>query len=365
MTRDLTNIVRTSKRENPYVMIDHRPLNDMNLSWQAKGMLAYLLSKPDDWTVIIADLEKRATNGRDAVKSIMKELEQKGYIERRRIRDPKTGRFSHMETIVYEVPQEHLLNPQTENPLVDSSRENTTKAQLEPTNGFSTGGKSSAGKSAPTNNDLTKNDLSNNYIYARTPAAEPVDNSQQAASHRAFKPPLVDSIESTSVPSSNFSSLDEPAKAEVAAASETPPADPAPIADQSPKPKRQSKTVEQMRRMARNEYPAEFEQFWAMYPRKEAKADAYKAWQQAKQAFELTDEQLTKAAEAYAYDMQRQKTERRFIKLAGGWLRDGRVLDYLDGAATQSGGNDAAAMYERYMRVLSAIEDGEEGAKTS
>lgn len=88
------NIVRTSKRENPFVMIDHRPLNDDNLSWQAKGLLAYLLSKPDNWIVIVADLVKRATNGRDSVNSILKELEQKGYIERIKIRDRDWTIFS-------------------------------------------------------------------------------------------------------------------------------------------------------------------------------------------------------------------------------------------------------------------------------
>lgn len=155
------NIIRTSKRENPFVMIDHRPINNPELSWQAKGLLCYLLSKPDNWTVIIADLEQRATNGRDSVKSIMKELEQKGYLERTRVRDEVTGQFSHMETIVYEVPQEHLLNPQTENPLVDKKISEYAKGQLKPTNGFSTAGKPSAGKSTPNNIDLSNNDLSN------------------------------------------------------------------------------------------------------------------------------------------------------------------------------------------------------------
>lgn len=345
MARDVTNIVRTNKRDNPYVMIDHRPLNDPNLSWQAKGILAYLLSKPDDWTVVIADLEKRATNGRDSVKSIMKELERKGYIERRRIRDPETGRFSHMETIVYELPQEHLLNPQAENPLVDSSRANATKDQLKPTNGFSAGGETTAGKSAPTNNDLTKNDLSNNHIYARPDSTDPVDNLQEAPADRDFSPTLVDSDESTRVSSSIFSSKDEPTPGETSPT----------------KPKRKNRTLEQMRRLARNDYPPEFEAFWKKYPRKEAKADAYKAWQQGKEAFNLTDEQMIKAAEAYAFDMQRNETERRYVKLAGGWIREGRVLDYLNGNY-EPGGNDAAAMYERYMEVLNSINDDEKEA---
>lgn len=163
------NIVRTSKRENPFVMIDHRPLNDDNLSWQAKGLLAYLLSKPDNWTVIVADLVKRATNGRDSVNSILKELEQNGYVERIKIRDPETGRFSHQETIVYEVPQERLLQkasvkPETENPLLDKKRGENTKSQLETRNGFSVTGKPVSGKPDTNNIDLSNNDQNNNDL---------------------------------------------------------------------------------------------------------------------------------------------------------------------------------------------------------
>lgn len=39
------SIVRINKRDNPYVQIDHRVLEDTRLSWKAKGLLAYLLSK--------------------------------------------------------------------------------------------------------------------------------------------------------------------------------------------------------------------------------------------------------------------------------------------------------------------------------
>ena len=84
-------------------------LNDDNLSWQAKGLLAYLLAKPDDWKVIISDLEKRSANGRDSVQNILKELQKKGYVERIQHKEASTGRFTHVETVVYELPQERLL----------------------------------------------------------------------------------------------------------------------------------------------------------------------------------------------------------------------------------------------------------------
>lgn len=118
-------IIRTNKRENPYVMIDKYGLNDERLSWKAKGLLAYLLSKPDDWQVYERDLIKRATDGRDAVRTAMRELEAHGYLSRRQIRG-ENGSFGHMEYIVYERPiveeitedgkSVHVIEPQTENP---------------------------------------------------------------------------------------------------------------------------------------------------------------------------------------------------------------------------------------------------------
>ena len=56
-------IFRVAKnKDNPYVMIDKRPLENPSLSWKAKGVLAYLLSRPDDWEIILGDLIKRSTD---------------------------------------------------------------------------------------------------------------------------------------------------------------------------------------------------------------------------------------------------------------------------------------------------------------
>lgn len=129
-------IIRTNKRENPYVMIDKFGLNDDRLSWKAKGLLAYLLSKPDDWKIYERELIKRSTDGRDAVRTGLRELEKYGYMSRRQLRN-EDGSFSAMEYIVYERPieipdpeavngksvdgeQPQTENPSTENPLTEN-----------------------------------------------------------------------------------------------------------------------------------------------------------------------------------------------------------------------------------------------------
>lgn len=165
MSADKT-IIRTRKnRENPYVMIDKFGLNDERLSWKAKGLLAYLLSKPDDWTIRINDLIKRSKDGRDAVKAGLRELELYGYLSRHQHRD-ETGKFGDIEYIIYERPQ--LLDtkgviPQTENPSADSTTVNGKSVS-----GKTVNGKPANGKSTPTNkrkqlkNNSTNNELTNN-----------------------------------------------------------------------------------------------------------------------------------------------------------------------------------------------------------
>ena len=71
-------IIRTPNR-NRYTIISKVPLEDGRLSWKARGLLSYLLSKPDNWTVVVAHLVKEAPDGRDSVRAGLRELEDAGY----------------------------------------------------------------------------------------------------------------------------------------------------------------------------------------------------------------------------------------------------------------------------------------------
>jgi hypothetical protein len=122
-------IVRVSKRDSSYAIIDPFFLSDERLSWKAKGLLGYLLSKPSNWRVYVSDLIKRSKDGKDAVYSALRELEAAGYIERRQTRDPETQRITGYETVVFERPVEPLepespepdaASPLTENPDMEN-----------------------------------------------------------------------------------------------------------------------------------------------------------------------------------------------------------------------------------------------------
>lgn len=113
-TPEARTIIRTMKdRHNPYVMIRKTIFEEPNISWKAKGIIAYVLSRPDDWQIWVADLVKRSTDGRDAVYTGLKELKENGYLRESIYRD-QHGRISYREYVIYENPDDAPLDP--ENP---------------------------------------------------------------------------------------------------------------------------------------------------------------------------------------------------------------------------------------------------------
>jgi len=106
------SVIKREKRSTPFVQIDKRPLQNKELSWKAKGILAYILSLPDNWQLYLNELKEHATDGRDSTASGFKELIEAGYIVKSRIR--KAGQFKGFDYIVSETPQ--TASPKTENP---------------------------------------------------------------------------------------------------------------------------------------------------------------------------------------------------------------------------------------------------------
>lgn len=95
------SIIRVSKRER-FVVIDKTGLEDARLSFRTTGILAYLLSKPDDWSINYRDLVTRKSDGKTAVLRSLRELESAGYL--RRERKHVGGRY-HWEQVLYEAPR--------------------------------------------------------------------------------------------------------------------------------------------------------------------------------------------------------------------------------------------------------------------
>lgn len=99
-TDKVDRITRGDKRENPYFLLCRATAQDRNLSFESRGMLAYLLSKPDDWALRVIDLMQHCK--RDKVYSILNELLEHRYLTREVIY--VKGRIDHWEYKVYELP---------------------------------------------------------------------------------------------------------------------------------------------------------------------------------------------------------------------------------------------------------------------
>lgn len=113
------NIVRVVKNKD-YTVINNTSLYDTKLSWKAKAIHVFMLSKPDDWTFHNSELTQWATDGDTSFDTGLKELKKYGYVKKERRRG-KNGKFEWV-TVVYEVPRldEEQEQPIDKQPLPDS-----------------------------------------------------------------------------------------------------------------------------------------------------------------------------------------------------------------------------------------------------
>ena len=112
-------IRRAPRPEAGYLSIRNDVIRDDRLSFRARGLLAAMLSYPDDWQFSrewLADQSPR--EGVDAIRSALKELETHGYLTRQRVRMPG-GRFG-WEHLLFDTPQDTQPAPEPNEP--DESR---------------------------------------------------------------------------------------------------------------------------------------------------------------------------------------------------------------------------------------------------
>lgn len=85
-------IIRTYKDGTQlFTRIYNSALSDTSISWQAKGLLCYLLSRPDNWRAVLEHLRKLGPDGEFATRSALRELIDAGYLRKIRVSDPGKG----------------------------------------------------------------------------------------------------------------------------------------------------------------------------------------------------------------------------------------------------------------------------------
>ncbi|KOA76893.1 hypothetical protein ADU78_05400, partial [Clostridium botulinum] len=169
--------IRINKNKD-YVVLKNTALNDENLSFKAKGIFAYLMSKPDDWKCQVTDLKNHAKDGTDSIKAGLRELRKYGYMIKRPLKNEKNV-IIEWEEILYETPQKEAMKifEQQEQKRIVSlekrrNREKATNGKStsgenfnNSTNGKSINGKSTSGKP---NYILNTNILNTNILNTDT-----------------------------------------------------------------------------------------------------------------------------------------------------------------------------------------------------
>lgn len=97
--------IRRSAERRTWTTIDNRTIEDSRLSFGALGMLTYILSKPDNWTIRTADMLKRGGIKRPTYVKWLAELEAAGYASLERTQGER-GRFAGTTWVVTESPSD-------------------------------------------------------------------------------------------------------------------------------------------------------------------------------------------------------------------------------------------------------------------
>lgn len=99
--------------ENRFFLLTRKTAQDKRLSFQARGLLAYVLSKPPKWEAKDIDIMKQGGIGKHAFASILKELKAAGYVRRVESR-ARGGTFNYS----LEISEEPCFTP--ESPVSDN-----------------------------------------------------------------------------------------------------------------------------------------------------------------------------------------------------------------------------------------------------
>ena len=114
MSSEITGRRRQGKVK--FVQIQNSMFEDDRIGWKAKGLLGYLLSRPDGWKVNVSDLIKRSTDGEKSVRAGIKEIREFGYLAFHKIKNDK-GQFVATVWEYDDVPfVEEIQEPKTHVP---------------------------------------------------------------------------------------------------------------------------------------------------------------------------------------------------------------------------------------------------------
>lgn len=97
------NRIKIDRKDNNFTILDCTALRDNRLSLKAKGLHSYIYQLPNDWDLSIEGLSKVLKEGKSSIRSAVKELEDCGYLTRKRVIN-SNNQFDGYDYTIYEQP---------------------------------------------------------------------------------------------------------------------------------------------------------------------------------------------------------------------------------------------------------------------
>ncbi|MFG2854702.1 hypothetical protein ACGFZ9_29120 [Streptomyces mirabilis] len=121
MSRLEAGIRRGVMAADQFTQIANTLFRDTQFSYKAKGVFGYVSTHRDGWQVTITDLVRLGPDGREAVRTALKELEKRGFLIRKRERDPD-GTLGAAAYFITDLPspQNHRSQPESGFPPVEN-----------------------------------------------------------------------------------------------------------------------------------------------------------------------------------------------------------------------------------------------------
>lgn len=124
-------MIRRGKRPDRYVILGNDLVRNPHVSFRARGILAYLLSMPEGWETNSNRLAATSPReGRDAIRTALRELETAGYLTRKREQNA-AGQWRTV-TIVTDEPGENLGENPVDKPASNPQPETDKPAPANP-----------------------------------------------------------------------------------------------------------------------------------------------------------------------------------------------------------------------------------------
>lgn len=282
--------------------MDKHGVEDKNLSWKAKGILAYLMSKYNNWKTVDAHLVKQSVDGLTSTRAGLKELSDFGYrIKVRVVSD--TGKLLRWETFVFEKP------------VIVESEKNQIVGNLQ------------CGKSTfltIKEKDLEEQINGIGIAFARV-ESEKVEKRKSEKTHILGKPQG-----GKSQANNNNSNKNK----KISKSNNT--------EEEEAKPEKFS--LEKAVVM--------FDEFWELYPRKEKRLQAQMGYVTTLNGW-AKQEEIIAGLRDYVAHWKKENTEMKFIPLASNFLAERRWTDWI-------GGNGAGAVVAPQWRKSLAEQEQEE-----